>query len=113
MLTVSLHGVKVVAPIGLYPQEKIMPNTFEVDVDVWVHTEPGEPWPFVDYAIINDVILSVFTPDVQLLEELAQHIHHRIKLQFEDMVQKIKVCVRKLHPPFSNEVAFSQVCWEG
>jgi dihydroneopterin aldolase len=50
---------------------------------------------------------------VQLLEELAQHIHHRIKLQFEDMVQKIKVCVRKLHPPFSNEVAFSQVCWEG
>lgn len=111
MFTVSLHGVKVVAPIGLYPQEKIVPNTFEVDVDVQVHTEPNQPWPFVDYAIINDIIISVFTPEVEILETLVARIHEKLKVQFA-AAQKIKVAVRKLHPPFSNEVAFSQVSWE-
>lgn len=112
MLSVSLHGIKIVAPIGMYAEEKVHPNTFEVDVDVWVHTEEGTEWPFIDYAIINDIVSAVFTPDKEMLEELVQQIHTRVKQEFAD-AEKVKVCVRKLHPPLNNSVNYSQVCWEG
>ncbi len=111
MFTVSLHGIKIVAPIGMYADEKIHPNTFEIDVDVLVRTEEGKEWPFIDYAIINDIVSAVFTPDKEMLEELVREVHEKVKHAFTD-ADKIKVCVRKLHPPLSNSVNYSQVCWE-
>ena len=111
MLTVSLHGIRIVAPIGLYPEEKINPNTFEVDVDVLVPVPEGQGWPFVDYAIINDIAAAAFTPDIEILEALVQTIHRGVKVQFPE-AGKVKVCVRKLHPILPNNAAYSQVCWE-
>lgn len=112
MLTVSLHGITIVAPIGLYPEEKIHPNTFEVDVDVEVKTETDKPWPFVDYAQINDIVVNAFTPDIELLETLVANIHNHIKTQIADAM-KVKVAVRKMAPPLQNNVRYSQVCYEG
>ncbi|OSZ82760.1 hypothetical protein CAP35_05715 [Chitinophagaceae bacterium IBVUCB1] len=112
MLTVSLHGIRVVAPIGMYAIEKTEPNTFETDVDVWVRTEAGSAWPFIDYAIINRIVADAFTPDKETLEELVQQIHAAIKSAFAD-AEKIKVCIRKLHPRLDTPAAYSQVCWEG
>lgn len=111
MLTVSLHGIKIVAPIGMYAEEKIHPNTFEIDVDVWVRTEDGKEWPFIDYAIINDIVSAVFTPDKEMLEQLVLEVHTKVKQSFAD-ADKVKVCIRKLHPPLSNSVNYSQVCLE-
>lgn len=112
MLTVSLHGIKIVAPIGMYAEEKIHPNTFEIDVDVWVRTEEGKEWPFIDYAIINDIVSAVFTPDKEMLEQLVQEVHTKVKQSFAD-AEKIKVCIRKLQPRLDTPAAYSQVCWEG
>ena len=36
MLTVSLYGITINAPIGLYPEEHILGTTFETDVDIWL-----------------------------------------------------------------------------
>ncbi len=45
MLTVSLHGIKVHAPHGLYEQEHVLGNNFEVDVDIWLpDAEPMPEW---------------------------------------------------------------------
>jgi dihydroneopterin aldolase len=97
MLTVSLHGIRVVAPIGMYAIEKTEPNTFETDVDVWVRAEAGSAWPFIDYAIISGIVADAFTPDKETLEELVQQIHAAIKNAFAD-ADKVRVCIRKLHP---------------
>lgn len=112
MLTVSLHGIKIVALIGLYPEEKIDPNTFEVDVDMSLPAKDGEPWPFADYAIINEIVSRAFTQDVETLEALVQIIHSNVKEHFKE-ANNVKVCVRKLHPRLSNHTAYSQVCFEG
>lgn len=112
MLTVSLHGIRVVAPIGMYAIEKTAPNTFETDVDVWAHTEDGKEWPFIDYAIINQIVSAAFTPDKETLEELVQQIHADVKASFPD-AKKIKVCIRKLQPRLDTPAAYSQVYWEG
>lgn len=112
MLTVSLHGIRIVASIGLYPEEKINPNTFEVDVDVLVKTTEGQSWPFLDYAIINDIAANAFKQNVETLEALVQIIHSNVKEHFTE-ANKVKVCVRKLHPHLPYDAAWSQVSYEG
>lgn len=109
MLTVSLHGIKIHAPIGLYPQEKITGNTFETDVDIWLPDQ--QPWPFADYTLVHKIVTNAFQPHVELLEQLVLSIHIALKESFP-MAEKIKVAVRKLNPPMEGDIAYSQVCYE-
>jgi dihydroneopterin aldolase len=111
MLTVSLHGIRITAPIGLYPEEKINPNTFEVDADLFFDAPVMQQWPFADYTLINSTVTEVFALPLELLEELVQQIHAALKLQFADAV-KIKVTVRKLNPPMPGNVQYAQVSYE-
>lgn len=112
MLTVSLHGIRVTACIGLYPEEKLIANTFETDVDVWTDAAANTEWPFIDYSIINTIVRNVFAqPGVETLEKLVQDIHAAIKKQFSSAA-KVRVAIRKMHPLMPGEVAYAQVCWE-
>ena len=109
MLSVSLHGIVIKAPIGLYPEEKITGNTFETDVDISL--PDGQPWPFVDYASVHTIVTEVFACPHELLETVVFDIHSRIKQQFPIAVT-VRVAVRKLTPPLPGRVAHSQVCYE-
>ena len=111
MLTISLHGIQLHAKIGLYPEEKIKGNDFEVDVDVFVKTVEGKPFPFYDYAIIHGIVTDAFMNDVELLEQLVKTIHCNLKNTFKE-AEKIKVTVRKMNPPLSSDVRYSQVSFE-
>jgi dihydroneopterin aldolase len=112
MLTVSLHGIKIQSAYGLYPQELILGNEFEVDVDVFVAAGSSGPWPFVDYTIIREIVAGAFQQHEHLLENLVREIQTLLRERF-DGVEKVKVAVRKLHPPMEGEVGFAQVCFEG
>lgn len=109
MLTVSLHGIKLHAPIGLYPEEKIEGNDFEIDVDVFLATDGHADLPFVDYALIYQIVMDAFGQDGELLETFAKAIHAATKEKFA-LAQRVKVAIRKLHPPLGGPVAWSQVC---
>lgn len=109
MLTVSLHGIKIHAPIGLYPEEKITGNDFETDVDIWL--PDVQPWPFADYTLIQKTVGDIFQQPAELLETVVLNIHVSLKEHFP-FAEKIRVCVRKLKPPMSGDVAYSQVCYE-
>ena len=111
MLTVSLHGIRMHAPHGLYPEEHVLGNEFEIDVDVWVAANT-KPWPFVDYTMIHAIVTEVFNQPGQLLEGFVQNIHSALK-EHVPITEKIKVAVRKLHPPLPGTVKYSQVCFEG
>jgi dihydroneopterin aldolase len=109
MLTVSLHKIKVHAPIGLYPQENILGNTFEVDVDIWL--DDAQPWPFADYTLIQKTVADIFQQPGQLLETFVFNIHTALKQSIPGSA-KVRVAVRKLHPPMPGDVAYAQVCYE-
>ena len=82
MLTVSLHHIHIRAPHGLYPEEALRGNDFEVDVDVRLPAAIGKDWPLIDYARISEIVHFVMKGDaVPLLEMLAQSIF--IKLRAE------------------------------
>ena len=109
MLTVSLHGIKINAPHGLYPEEHILGNQFEIDVDICL--PDSLPWPFADYTLIRQTVSDIFQQPGQLLETFSYNIHTALKINF-DAALKIKVAVRKLHPPMPGDVAYAQVCYE-
>ena len=111
MLTVSLHGILIQAPIGLYAQEHILGNSFEVDVDIWLSVT-SDTWPYADYTIIHDVVHTHMAQQGLLLEEFVRHIHHTLKEKITD-AEKVRVAIKKLHPPMKGEVKYAQVCYEG
>ncbi|MBA3828246.1 MAG: dihydroneopterin aldolase [Taibaiella sp.] len=111
MLTVSLHGIRIHAPHGMYPQENLLGNEFDTDVDVWVATTDA-PWPFIDYTVINSIVSKAFSKKGQLLEAFVKDIHTALKLQVP-AAEKIRVSVRKLRPPMGSDVRYAQVTYEG
>ncbi len=109
MLTVSLHGIKIIAPHGLYPQEHILGNTFEVDVDV--RLPDAQPWPFADYTLIRKIVAETFNQPGQLLETFVVNIHTAIKSTLAEAMT-VRVAVRKMRPPMPGDVAYAQVCYD-
>lgn len=112
MLTISVHGIQLHAKIGLYPEEKINGNNFEIDVDVEVNTTDVNSLPFIDYAVVNTIVLEVFAMPGELLETFVKTIHQEVKNKFPE-AQRVKVAIRKLHPPMKGKVNYAQVCFEG
>jgi len=109
MLTVSLHGIKVHALVGLYPEEKINGNDFEIDVDVFLPDQ--QPWFFADYTIIHKIVADVFNKPGDLIETCVQEIHTSVRGAFPPAI-RISVAIKKLHPPMPGDVAFSMVKYE-
>ncbi len=111
MLTISLHGIKLHAKVGLYAEEKITGNDFEIDVDAFVHADSTEAFLFIDYSIIHNIVVDAFQQPGELLEQFVKLIHTAVKQKFPE-AEKVKVAIRKLRPPLGNEVKYSQVCYE-
>jgi dihydroneopterin aldolase len=112
MLTVSLHGIRLTAPYGLYEEEPVLGNEFEIDIDLYLPVQHGQPWPFADYTLIREIVSDAFAREGKLLETLVQAIHTRLKSSFPDAA-KAKVTIRKLHPPMPGDVGAAQVSYEG
>lgn len=112
MLTVSLHGIHIEAARGLYEEEHILPNHFEVDVDVATPVTDPATMPFIDYTLIRKTVANSFKEPHDLLENFIQEIHSRLKETFP-MAEHVKITIRKMHPPMPGEVDCAQVSYEG
>lgn len=111
MLTVSLHNISISAKRGLYAEEHKITNDFEVDVDVYVPAHSTDSLPFVDYTILREIVAQAFDEPYELLEHFIRDIHTSLKLKFPE-AEKVKVVIRKMHPPMPGRVGYSQVAFE-
>lgn len=113
MLTVSLHKIRIHGKHGLYPEEAVLGNWYEVDVDVSVPAVASEEWPFLDYTAINRIVHEVFSKPVPLLETLVRTIYAALKAGLQVEPAKMRITVRKMHPPMPGDVGYAAVCFEG
>ena len=111
MLTVSLHNIRIHGKHGLYPEEAVLGNWFEIDVDIKAQTSEEKEWPFIDYAMISATVHDIFIKPNKLLEALVQSIHQSLKEKSPDGAV-IRVAIRKMHPPMPGDIAYAQVCYE-
>jgi dihydroneopterin aldolase len=110
-LVVSLHGIRLHALIGMYAEEKILGNEFEVDVDVTLPVPAGSSLPFADYTRIHALVHEEFGRRAALLEEVIPSLHAALGEAFSETTS-IRIAIRKLHPPMPGEVAFAQVIFD-
>ena len=98
---ISITGIKLKAYHGVYPIELKKGNDYIVDI--WLTTDVAQAAvsddlsTTVDYYPIYKLVLEIMSERANLLEYLSAKIARSILAEVE-MVEKVKVKVRKLQP---------------
>jgi dihydroneopterin aldolase len=112
---IQLRGIRVTAIHGVLPEERVRPQPFEVDLDLWVDLATAgasdQLDDTVDYADIADVAIGVVSgsPSYQLLEAVAASIA-AATLARDRRIAAVTVGLRKLEPPLDVDIATVGVC---
>lgn len=109
---IELKGMRFYAYHGVFEQETILGNQFEVnlrmEVDLSTACETDQLEDTVSYAEIYDLIkLEMMIPS-KLLEHVAWRIHRKIKERFPQITQ-IEVRLSKKNPPVEGEVESAEI----
>jgi dihydroneopterin aldolase len=109
---IEIRGLRVLAMIGVLPEEREREQPFEIDFDV--HTDltvagaSDDLADTVDYGALTLAAERVLrTERPLLLERVAQRVAD--VLLADDRVERVRVTVRKLRPPIPADVSTSAV----
>lgn len=96
---IFLHDFKAKTLIGIYPWERIVPQTIQLDLEIALPTsracQSDNIADALDYALIIERINEILTnKHFSLLEALAEHIAQTILTEFHS--PWVKVSVAKL-----------------
>jgi dihydroneopterin aldolase len=104
MLSVCLHNIIFRAYHGLYEEERINGNDFELSVEVKYHPKENSIQSIehtINYETIFRLIeerMKVATP---LLETVVMELADNILQQFS-FAEEVVISIKKLHPPIHN-----------
>lgn len=103
MITLHLHNLKFTANHGLYTEEKLLGNEYEVDVEIHIGKSGkiDSILQTVNYVTVYHVIKNRIQQPTQLLETLVQEIAEQVH-QLDDRIRGIYISIKKLYPPIAN-----------
>jgi 7,8-dihydroneopterin aldolase/epimerase/oxygenase len=103
MFTINLHNLIFQAFHGVYDEERILGNIFEVNVSIeFARDEPVTSLEHtINYASVYEIIKKRMLIPTALLETLAQELTQKI-YDFDNRIKTISVSVEKKNPPISN-----------
>ncbi|MBS1626450.1 MAG: dihydroneopterin aldolase [Bacteroidetes bacterium] len=104
MLSICLHNIIFRAYHGLYEEEKMNGNNFEVNVEIKYH--PAEKIiqsieHTINYETVFNLVEARMKIATPLLETVAMEIAEKI-LQHFNLAEEIFISIKKLHPPIPN-----------
>ena len=101
MSIIGIEGIKVIAPIGVYEEERAIGSRFLVDVyidiDIDIKQVNDDLGNTVDYEFIYRVVTAKMTKKFNLIETVLQEIFNGIKEKYPD-IKNVKIRVKKLNP---------------
>jgi dihydroneopterin aldolase len=103
MMKVSVHKYVLQAAHGVFAEEQLAGNEFEVSLDVY-YEEPGyieRLEDTVNYAELAAIIRDRMSRPSQLLETVAMDIVAAVKVAWP-RITEINITIDKLHPPIPN-----------
>lgn len=116
MDAIELRGLRVSGTHGVLPEERTLPQPFEVDLDLELDLRrPGltdDLADTVDYGAVAESVAAVVGGEhADLLEHLAERIARAVvaALGAGRGVKSITVTVRKLRPPVAMSMASAGV----
>jgi dihydroneopterin aldolase len=100
MYTIHLNQMQFNSIHGLYQEERLNPQPFELDVEVEADLPPSvtQLEHTIDYAGIYKVIEQRMDQPSLLLETLASEIADAIHV-FDYRVMRVSITIKKLKPP--------------
>lgn len=103
MITIHLHSLIFRSFHGMFKEEKILGNDFEVNMDVIIDAPETitKLHQSVDYVALHAIIKEVMDVPTPLLETVVQELADRVG-DFDKKIKKVNVSVKKLNPPISN-----------
>ena len=103
MLTIHLHNLLFHSFHGMYKEEKILGNDFEVNVDVSIKAQENitKLRQSVDYVSLYSIIKQVMDQPTPLLEKLVQELAEKIRL-LDEKIEGVSISIKKLNPPIGN-----------
>jgi len=103
MHTIHLHKLMFFAFHGLYEEEKIIGNDFELNVDVTFNTEEpvADLHQTINYVAVYEIIKQRMAIATPLLETIAEDMAALI-YQLDARVQFISVNIIKINAPINN-----------
>src|SRR3954452_3397759 len=110
---IELRGLRVVAVVGVLPEERERAQPFEVDLDVEADLSAAgasdDLADTIDYGHLVAVAETVVqTVRAQLLARVVQVLADEV-LAADERIAAVEVTVRKLRPPVPADLATSAV----
>jgi dihydroneopterin aldolase len=103
MLSIHLHNLRFFAHHGIYEEERILGNEFELNITV-KHSPKQLPVKHlpdtIDYISVYELVKKRMGIPTPLLETLATDIAMQILEKFL-LAEAVSISIRKLYPPVS------------
>ncbi|MCL1942420.1 MAG: dihydroneopterin aldolase [Candidatus Azobacteroides sp.] len=104
---ILLENMQFFARHGLYEEERLIGNRFEVNLkikaDLKNAAENGLVSDTINYAEVYDLVAKEMHQPSDLLEHLAGKIIKSLRKQFPDILE-IEIKVSKLNPPLKGQI---------
>jgi dihydroneopterin aldolase len=103
LFTIHLNNLYFFSFHGLYEEEKVLGNEFEVNIAVSVNADQRitELHETVNYVSIYNIIKQKMDIPTLLLETVVQDIADAV-YESDSRILSINISIRKLHLPISN-----------
>ncbi len=112
MYTVKVNGLKYTAFHGLFPEEKLIDNQFELSIEVTMNKKlvlKNNLSDLIDYVFLKDVADKYMNQQFELLEDILAHISKDILEQYP--YTKGVLSLKKYAPPFGGRCISSEVMY--
>ena len=105
---IELRGLRLVAVVGVLPEERTRAQPLEVDLDLWADLSAAGRTDMldrtIDYGAVSDVVAAtVESARPGLLERLAELVAEAV-LDADARIEAVTVAVRKLRPPVEHDL---------
>ena len=103
MLTIHLNNLLFHSFHGMFKEERVLGNDFELNIDISFE-ESGKITTIqqsVDYVSIYAIIKAVMDIPTALLETVVQELAEKFHL-FDDKIKIVSISIKKLNPPIPN-----------
>ena len=102
MITIHLHSLIFHSFHGMFTEEKILGNNFEVNMDVTIEAPETivKLHQSIDYVSLHALVKEVMDKPTPLLETVVQSLAERVGL-FDEKIKAVTVSIKKLNPPIA------------
>lgn len=103
MLTIHLHSLIFHSFHGMFKEEKVLGNDFEVNMDVLFESQEKitRLKQSIDYVSLHALIKEVMDKPTPMLETVVQELAEKVKL-FDEKIKAVSISIKKLNPPIGN-----------